>query len=322
MPETHCDGKLFALVQWQAAYRTSGAVHENAEVEICAGSCDRKSILELLDRSPHGLQSSEISAQTGINKSTAHRFLSHLETEGYLFRDAAGTYMLGPKLTRLGSGVSFQTTLCRICRPTLESLRAATDETVNLAVLDGLEILNLDMLESQNTIRLVFPVGARHAIHCTALGKAILANLDVEQRREEILSSIKFVSYTPRTITSIACLRKDLIRVCEEGYSIDDEEAMIGARCVGAAIFDTHGKVLGGISISGPVTRVTKERLPFFSASVCEAACEISLRLGYRAAKLERTCTCSKPPAHHQLDYFVFERSRREIDAKHFKDRR
>ena len=74
-------------------------------------------VLELLDLSPHGLQLSEIAAKTGMNKSTVHRFLSHLETEGYLFRDAVGTYMLGPKLARMGSGVSFQTTLCKICRP-------------------------------------------------------------------------------------------------------------------------------------------------------------------------------------------------------------
>jgi DNA-binding IclR family transcriptional regulator len=101
-------------------------------------------ILELLDRSPHGLQLREISAKTGMNKSTVHRFLSHLEAGGYLFRDAAGTYMLGPKLARMGSGVTFHTTLCKICRPSLENLRAATDETVNLAVLDGFEILYLE----------------------------------------------------------------------------------------------------------------------------------------------------------------------------------
>lgn len=245
-------------------------------------------VLELLDRSPHGLPLSDISAKTGINKSTAHRFLSHLESESYLFRDAVGTYMLGPKLARMGSGVSFQTTLCRICRPTLENLRAATDETINLAVLDGFEILYLDVLESQNNFRLVFPVGARHSVHCTALGKAILANLEDGHRQEEILSATKFVSYTPRTITSVARLRKDLIQIREQGFSLDDEETMIGARCVGAAILDAAGKVVGGISTAGPITLATKDRLPFFCAEVCKAAREISSRLGYRAAKRER----------------------------------
>lgn len=236
-------------------------------------------VLELLDRSPDGLQLREISVATGINKSTVHRFLSHLEAEGYLFRDAAGTYMLGPKLARMGSGVRFQTTLCKICRPTLENLRSATDETVNLAVLDGFEIVYLDVLESQNHFRLVFPVGARHSVHCTALGKAILANLQDVQRQEQILSATRFVSYTPRTITSAVRLRKDLIEIRKRGFSLDDEETMIGARCVGAAIFDAAGKVVGGISTAGPISRA-KDRLPLICAEVRKAAAEISSRLG------------------------------------------
>lgn len=246
-------------------------------------------VLELLDRSPHGLQLREIAATTGINKSTVHRFLSHLEAEGYLFRDAVGTYMLGPKLARLGSGVSFQTTLCRICRPTLENLRSATDETVNLAVLDGFEILYLDVLESQNHFRLVFPVGARHSVHCTALGKAILANLEDRQRQEQIISATRFVSYTPKTIMTVPRLRKELIEIRKQGFSLDDEETMIGARCVGAAIFDATGKVVGGISTAGPISRA-KDRLPFFCAEVRKAASEITSRLGgISAAERERS---------------------------------
>jgi DNA-binding IclR family transcriptional regulator len=244
-------------------------------------------VLELLDRSPHGLQLGKISATTGINKSTVHRFLSHLEAEDYLFRDAAGTYMLGPKLARMGSGVSYQTTLCSICRPTLENLRAATGETINLAVLDGFDVLYLDVLESPNNFRLVFPVGARHSVHCTALGKAILANMEDAQHQEEILSAIKFVSHTPKTITSIARLRKELIQIREQGFSLDDEETMIGAICVGASIFDAAGKVVGGISTSGPITPATRDRLPFFAAKVCDAARKISSRLGRESTLLQ-----------------------------------
>lgn len=245
------------------------------------------SVLELLDQSPQGLQLWEIAAKTGINKSTVHRFLSHLECEGYLFRDAIGAYMLGPKLVRMGSGVGLHATLCRICRPTLERLRAATDGTVTLAVLDGSEILNLDVLESQRTFRLVFPVGARHSIHCTALGKAILANLLDDRHREEILSSIDFTRYTPRTVRSAAHLKKDLVCVRKQGFSLDNEESMTGARCVGAAILGSGGEVAGGIGISGPVTHITNERLTFFSTEVRKAAWEISSRLGNHAPELE-----------------------------------
>ncbi len=240
-------------------------------------------LLELLDRSPAGLQLKEIARETGMNKSTVYRFLSHLDAEGYLFRDSAGLYMIGPKLARLGSGLSFQATLCRICRPILENLRKATDETVNLGVLDGSEVLYLDVLESLHTFRLVSQPGMRRPAYCTSLGKAMLANLDDQQRREEIYASIQFESRTSRTLTSIARLKKDLAHIEKQGFSLDDEEAVVGARCVGAAILGADGKLAGGISVSGPVVRVSRERLPFFAAEVSKAAREISWRLGYQA---------------------------------------
>jgi DNA-binding IclR family transcriptional regulator len=250
-------------------------------------------ILELLDHSPYGLQLKEIASKTGINKSTAHRFLRHLETEGYLFRDSAGTYMPGARLARLGAGVSFHTTLCRICRPTLESLRTATGETVNLAVLDGTEIVYLDVLESQQMFRLVSPIGMRRPAHCTSLGRAIIANLDDERQKEEILSSIQAVPFASGKSNSVSKIRKTLRQICEQGFSLDDEETVIGARCVGAAIFSTEGTVVGGISVSGPVVRITRERLHFFSAEVCKAAREISWQLGLRVSKNERMANSS-----------------------------
>jgi len=245
-------------------------------------------ILELLDHSVYGLQLKDIAEKTGINKSTAHRFLRHLEAESYLFRDAAGTYMPGARLARLGTGVSFQTTLCRICRPTLESLRSATGETVNLAVLDGAEIVYLDVLESQQMFRLVSPVGMRRPAHCTSLGRAIIANLDDQRQKDEILSAIQSVYSTSRKTNSASRLKKTLRQICDQGFSLDDEETAIGARCVGAAIFGAEGSVVGGISVSGPVLRITRERLPFFSKEVCKAAREISWQLGLRVPENER----------------------------------
>jgi DNA-binding IclR family transcriptional regulator len=235
-------------------------------------------ILECLDQYPAGLQLREVAAKTKINKSTVHRFLTHLEAEAYLFRDQEGTYMLGPKLVRLGSGINVHGSLSKIARPVLEELRKVSDETVNLAVLDGFSVLYLDVLESQHTFRLVSEVGMRRELHCTSLGKAILANLDDERRKEEIFASI-------RTVTSRAKLEKELRLTRERGYSLDDEEAEAGARCIGAAIFAADGTVVGAISVSGPVSRVSKERVPFFQAEIGKAAREISSCLGYRAKK-------------------------------------
>ena len=94
-------------------------------------------ILEAINGAPTGLQLREIAQLTGINKSTAYRFMAHLEVEGYLFRDETGAYVVGPKLVRLGSGANYQTTIRTISRPVVQNLWKATSETVNLGVLDG-----------------------------------------------------------------------------------------------------------------------------------------------------------------------------------------
>ncbi len=243
-------------------------------------------ILELLDRAPHGLQLRDLAEKTGLNKSTVHRFASHLEAEAYLFRDQSGTYTLGPKLSQMGGGSSFQATLCNICRPTVERLWKATEETINLAVLDGSDVLYIDVLETAHTFRLVSTVGMRRPFHCTSLGKAIVASIDDEQIKERLFANIQFgEARTPKSITSLSRLKRDLVNIKERGFALDEGEAVTGIRCLGAAIIGADGKPVGALSISGPMVRVTKDRLPIFATELRKAVREISARLGHRMAK-------------------------------------
>ena len=235
-------------------------------------------ILERLDQAPSGLLLREVANSTRINKSTAYRFLSHFESEGYVFRDADGYYMVGPKLAKLGKGANYQATLCRASAEVLDKLRSETGETVNLAVLDGNEILYLSVFESQNTFRMVSEVGRRRPVYCTALGKAILAYLQPEQQRK-IISATSFERLTPHTICSAEELGKDLHKVHRRGYALDDEETVVGARCIAVAIINREYKVIGGISVSGPVVRVTKRQIPEFAAFLRAAADETAKRL-------------------------------------------
>ena len=235
-------------------------------------------VLECLDQAPGGLLLREIVDSTGINKSTAYRFLSHLESEGYVFRDSSGYYMVGPKLARLGSGATYQATLCRTSAGILEKLRTATGETVNLAVLDGNETLYLSVIESQHTFRMVSEVGRRRPLYCTALGKVILAHLPPEQQKR-IISVTHFERFTPHTISSAEELGKDLHKIHRRGYALDDEETVVGARCIAVAILNRDRKVIGGISVSGPEVRVTKSKIPEFAALLRAAADEIASRL-------------------------------------------
>jgi DNA-binding IclR family transcriptional regulator len=239
-------------------------------------------ILELLDQFPNGLPLKDVAEKSGINKSTALRFLSHLERENYLLRDADGAFLLGPKLVRLGGSKGFETALCKISRPIMENLRRVTHETVNLAVIEGVNTLYLEVLESPYRFSVVSQVGGTNEMYSTALGKAILANMEDGPKKEEIFASINFVAKTPRTLMSIARLKEDLAQTRKRGYSHDDEEAFVGARCLGAAIFGPEGNVAAAVSVSGPTSRVSKERLPVFAALVQQAARDISHALGHR----------------------------------------
>ena len=238
------------------------------------------SIFELLDRAPGGLQLRQIAEQAKINKSTAYRFLAHLEKEGYLLRDASGAYLLGPRLVRLGSGSTFQSTLVKIARPVLESLWKEFGETINLGVLDGKDLLYIDVIESQNTFRLVSPAGMRRPLYCTGLGKVILAFLTAKQR-EDLIAVIKFERFTPQTFVRPADFRAELQRIQRRGYALDNEEAVSGARCVAAPVFDHTGFVVAGISISGPTTRMSRNRITELGAIAKSASRTISQQLGF-----------------------------------------
>ena len=237
-------------------------------------------ILEALDGSPTGLQLREIAEHTGVNKSTAYRFLAHLEGEGYLFRDDVGAYIVGPKLARLGAGIAYHATLRKVSRPVLAALSKATRETVNLGVLDGHDVLYLDVVESPHTFRMVSQPGMHRPLNCTALGKAVLAFLPVEQR-EDLLPGLTFEQLTVRSIPNLVRLRKELARTVQQGYAVDDQETDLGARCVAAPILDESGKVAAAISVSGPITRISRDRFQTFALAVKKGARLISENLGH-----------------------------------------
>jgi len=235
-------------------------------------------VFEALSSAPEGLALKDIAQRTGINKSTAYRFLAHLEFEGYLYRDESGGYVVGPKLVRLGSGVSYQTSLRKISRPVLQELWRVTGETVNLGTLDGQDVFYLDVLRSPHPFRMASPVGSWRPVYCTAMGKALAAFLPPDEK-EHVLNSLKFERLTPRTITQPIRLRKELDNIRQRGYGLDDEEATLGARCISAPVMIDRGKVAAAISVAGPVARMSREKIPLLAKAVISSAKTISARL-------------------------------------------
>ncbi len=236
-------------------------------------------ILDALSASSAGLQLKDVAELTGINKSTAYRFLAHLESEGYLFRDELGAYLVGPKLVRLGSGATYQATLRRISRPVLQDLWKLTNETVNLGILDGQDVYYVDVVQSPHPFRMASPVGSWRPVYCTAMGKVLTAYLPSDEK-EHVLSSIRFERFTPHTLTRLPQLRKELEKVRHRGYALDDEEATLGARCVSAPILHEGGKIAGAISVAGPTTRIARDKIPAIAGEVLSAARAISSQLG------------------------------------------
>jgi DNA-binding IclR family transcriptional regulator len=237
-------------------------------------------ILEALQGSAAGLGLKAICDLTGIHKSTAHRFLKHLERERYLIRTEAGAYLIGPRLSQMSSRGNQGATLQAVARPMLWELWKSTQETVNLAILDQGTVLYVDVIESPHEFRLSSRVGTRRSLHVTALGKALAAFLPAEAR-ENVLSTITFQPATPRTILNLLQFREELDKIRRQGFAVDDEEAVQGARCVSAPILNSDREPIAAVSVSGPVTRVSPSQVPGLARAVTSAARAISAAMGF-----------------------------------------
>ena len=240
-------------------------------------------ILEALQTSSLGLSLKAICDETGINKSTAHRFLRHLERENYLLHTKDGTYLIGPRLTQMSACASMSATLQVVARPILADLWRSTQETVNLGVLDRGTVLYIDVMESLHDFRLVSRVGTRRSLQETALGKALAAFLPASEY-ERVLRGVVFQRMTPKTITNMTQLREELDKVRRQGYAVDNEEALLGCRCVSAPILNNDRVAVAALSMSGPVTRVSPAEVPELASKVKTAANTVSAAMGFGSA--------------------------------------
>jgi DNA-binding IclR family transcriptional regulator len=191
----------------------------------------------------------------------------------------AGSYMLGMKLLQLGARGNYRTMLDQAAAPVLRDLWKATEETVNVGVLDNGQVLYTAVLESRHALRLVPKIGMRRPLYSTALGKALLA-FAPDEEKAHLLSSLNFQALTPSTLTSLMQLKSELENVRRQGYALDKEKNVLGARCIGAPILSANGEAVAAISLSGPITRMSTEKIGMFAVAVKDAATQIAMRLG------------------------------------------
>ena len=225
----------------------------------------------------------QLSLQTGASKASSFRVLTTLERRGYLIKDpVTRKYSPGPRLMALSFATVARLDVPRRARPVLEQLRAEFDETVNLGVLSDREVLYLDIVESTRGLRMSSRVGARDQLHSTALGKAYLATM-TEPEIRALLDGYERRQKTRRTIVDMDQLVREIDLTRARGYSIDDEENDLGARCVGIAVTDPDGRPQAAISISGPAARIQGRMLEDIGKRLTVAAEEVAMVMGWRA---------------------------------------
>ena len=231
---------------------------------------------------------SELSRGLDLSRSTAHRYVATLAKLGYLQQDPdSKRYRLGPKVLDLGFSALNSMDLLEISAPYLRQLSDETQRTVNLAILDGTDVVYIERCRTtspgQQEIDLNLHVGARLPAYCTAMGKAILAFLPGE-RAEKIIERIDFEPRGPNTITDAKAFRKELAKIRASGISVNNEELAYGLRSIAAPIHTYSGEVLAALNLAIHRTMGTMDELiARFGPAVTQTANDISRSMGYRA---------------------------------------
>ncbi len=256
--------------------RNAAPAPEQASVQ----SLDRAIALLRLVAEGNGLALSEVAQASGLPPSTAYRMLTTLAAHGMVeFNETDQLWFIGIETFRIGSAFLRRRKLAEQGRPIIQALMMTSGETANLAVADTDCVVFVSQVETHEAIRAFFRPGTRSPLHCSGIGKAILAHAE-PRARDALLKRLKLERFTDKTLTTRSALLADLEAIRARGYSIDDEERNAGMRCVAAAVFNEFGEAVGGVSVSGPTVRVTDARIESFGPAVRAAAARLTEAMG------------------------------------------
>ncbi|WP_253769467.1 IclR family transcriptional regulator [Goodfellowiella coeruleoviolacea] len=219
----------------------------------------------------------DIATAAGVTKPSVHRILAELTELGYAVADGAGSYSAGPRLRALAAEVADGTAAASIDQ-LLTALQRQVGQTVHLALRNGDHAVYTQKVESDQPYQMASRVGMRLPLHCTAIGKSVLAHLPADELAA-VLASTGLPGRTPATITTPEHLARELAAVRERGYAIDDEENETTIRCIGVPVLDASGTAIGGISVSTVKFLVTAEQLAGFAPALRATADQIALLL-------------------------------------------
>jgi DNA-binding IclR family transcriptional regulator len=260
-------------------------------------------ILMILGERGVPMRVSDISRKLGIDKSTAYRIISTLRARGFVEQESdTRKYTLGLNVLEVAALKLRSIKLVPVAKPFLEELMLRTKEAVHLAVLAEGEVMYVDSEQCSGPFNVSTVVGGRAPLHSSAVGKALLAPRPVEEVNR-IVAIKGLTRFTDRTIISTEELHEHLAGVRKRGWGIDDEETHMGVRCLASAIFDHRGGVVASVGVSGPIQRITQERISFLGQLVKEAAAKISRRLGYIPSTSEGMVAQPASGAHEEAPH-------------------
>lgn len=210
---------------------------------------------------------------------TAHRLLAALEQSGFVRQDAHGVWTIGARALRVGAAFLEHRNLAAEAVPHLQRLMEQAGETANLAVISDAEAVFIAQVQCRELMRMNVKLGARAPLHASGVGKAMLATMG-DGLVASLLGTRGLARCTDRTITDPQLLRRELGRCRARGYAIDDEEHALGMRCAAAPIHDENGLPWAALSLAGPTSRFTRQRIAALGALVRDTAREVTLALG------------------------------------------
>ena len=237
-------------------------------------------ILECIAFADRPLSAAQTAKLCNLSRPTAYRLICTLTARGFVTQDDDTHYRLGTQVLSLSQNVLDSMDLPELARPYLRHLSDITNETTYLSILDADEILYVGKAESTQSVRTHTKIGSRNRLHCSSMGKAILAFLPGSDQ-VQLIDQLELTAKTTTTITGRAALVEELATIRAQNFAIDNEESEDDIRCVGAPIFDRTGRVFAAISVSGPAYRLSVSRLNALSSLVIDTAQTISGALGY-----------------------------------------
>lgn len=245
-------------------------------------------VLRCVAQGDDGASFPELIKTLGIPKSTLHRFLRSLVSEGLLrFDESDRRYRLGLAMFELARNAWARIDVRREAQGVINALVRETGETVHLAVLDGLDVVYVDKVEGLHTIRMASKVGARNPAYCTGVGKALLAYVEPRELAQQF-EGYPFEQLTPNTITSLAKFAEAMAHIRAVGFAEDNEEHEPGIRCAAAPIFNYRGAAIASISITVPSFRWDVGRNRPLTDSVSAAAATVTANCGGIAGIVRR----------------------------------